>query len=285
MSKNPSISLRAQWLGERLRKARIAAGVTLQEMADQLQVADATVSRFESGTLRIRRLYVKEMIDFYGVSKPRERDALTHLAADAWRKDWWEGDTGDLEVGFLDYTWLESRAIGICQFSTLVPGLLQSRAYAKAVIGAWRPLEKSAGDTERLLDLRCSRQRILEDPKPVALSVVLEESAVRRPIGGTEVLRGQLEHLLLLAQRGSIEIQVREASAEWAPGLSCPFTLFALEDPYPEAAYVDNLAGQTFIEDEAKVEIFKLAYDGLKGSALTAPKSTRLIKSILKDLK
>ena len=282
MSKNPTISLRSQWLGDRLKRARRRAGMTLQEIAEQMQVADTTLGRFEKGTVRIRRPYVKEMINFYGISKRSERDALLQLNEDAWRKDWWEGDTSDLETEFLDYTWLEARATNISQYeSMLVPGLLQTRSYARAVIenGA----SASAEMVDRSTELRMARQRMLFRENPVRLSVVLDEAVLRRPIGGAETLTDQLFELIAMATRPNILLRVVMLSTGWHPGTAGSFTLFDLNDPYPGVAYVENLAGRTFIEDEARVDQFRAAYDELDTRALDPQASIELIRTLAKE--
>lgn len=284
MSKNQAISLRSQWLGARLKIARTRAGVTLEEVASQLQIADTTLSRFEKGTLRIRRPYVKEMIDVYGISNQRERLALLQLNEDAWRKDWWDGDTSDLEMGFLDYTWLESRATTIYHFANLVPGLLQTRDYARAVMKASALETEQLANIDRHLELRGNRQSILHTSSPTSLSVVLDESAIRRPIGGSQIMRAQLSHLVQSASMPHMDIRVRLTRKGWAPGLSSAFTLFEMPDPYPEVAYVDNLAGQTFLEENTKVQRFKLAYDELYQTSLGPTKSVELMRAVAKDL-
>lgn len=285
MSKNPSISLRSQWLGARLRKARAEAGLTLQEVADQLQVADTTLGRFEKGTVRIRRPYVKEMVDFYGISNRHDRDALMQLNEDAWRKDWWEGDTSDLETAFLDYTWLESRVNVIRQFEAmLIPGLLQTRDYATAVMERGPSKEATPDRLERMVDLRLTRQHIVHGDKSVQLSVIVDESVTRRPIGGPDVLREQLQQLLTLMRAKHVELRCITVDSGWHPGVAGSFTIFDMPDPYPNVAYTENLVGRTFLEDQRKVTHFRQAYDELCQQALSQQESDKFIRQRIKDL-
>lgn len=284
MSKNPAISLRSLWLGSRLKAARLAAGMTLEEAGNQLQLTDGSLSRFEKGTTRVRRPYVKVMIDLYAISSRSEREALLRLNEDAWRKDWWDGDTSDLDMEFIDYTWLESRANRICHFSMLIPGLLQTREHAKAIMQSWGDLGTNPKDFDRLLDLREQRQQIFEGDEPKHLSVVLEETVLYRVIGDKEHFATQLRHLLDMNERSHINIQVRKYTSSWAPGLSGPFTYFDMTDPYPNVAYIDNLVGQTFIEETAKTDRFRRAYDRLRKTALSTKETNSQIRNALKDL-
>ncbi|HZE38970.1 MAG TPA: DUF5753 domain-containing protein, partial [Stackebrandtia sp.] len=191
-----------------------------------------------------------------------------------------------LETGFLDFTWLEARASHIRTFSPLlIHGLLQTREYARAVtvnaLGKDTPKETVA----RMVELRMIRQRILHKEHPTQLSVILEEPALRRAVGGPKVLHNQLIHLLELGSRPHISIRVlSSACTEWDAGHTGPFTNFSMPDPYPEVSYVENLAGQTFLEEAAKVERFQRTYDGLDRTALNANESTKLIKEFAKDL-
>lgn len=284
MSKNPSISLRCQWLGMRLKKARLEAGMTLQEIADQLQVADTTLGRFEKGTVRIRRPYIKEMIDFYGISSRREREALIQLNEDAWRKDWWEGDTSDLDTEFLDYTWLESRVGTIREFEAmLIPGLLQTKDYATAVMEHGPEDEARPERLDRMVDLRLARQCIFDRTKPAELSVVLDESVLRRQVGGQQILWGQLSHLIEASECRHIDIRVLRLESGWHPGVAGSFTLFEMPDPYPDVAYVENLVGRTFLENEHKVSQFREAYDCMHQTALGSQDSMSFIRTVMKE--
>lgn len=283
MAKDRSLSLREQWLAERLKRARKSAGHTLENAAEHLQLDSSTLSRFETGTYRIRRAYIKELVDFYGISSEREREMLIQLSQDSWRKDWWDGDTKDLEIGFIDHTWLEARAQCINVYTPmLIPGLLQTTDYAKAVmVNGPRSDSKHVA---RMVELRLARQRILDGDSATKLSVIIEETPLRRPVGGSHVLAGQLRKLLKANGRQAIQIHVLPTSVGWHPGELGPFTYFEMHDPYPDVACVESLGGRTFVEEQDKVARFWHAYDGMKQVALSAGQSTKFISNLLKDL-
>ena len=285
MPKSPAISLRSQWLGEKLRAARERAGYKLRDAGEYLQMDHTTLGRFERGTHKIRRSYVKDLVDFYGISDPRERDMLIQLCEDAWRKDWWDGDSSGLDMGFIDFAWLEARAKHIRSFEPMViHGLLQTPDYAQALQDIENRKHHTRRSTIRTADVRMTRQRILHGDNPTKLSVVFGEPAVMHPVGGPKVLRAQLEHLLALVQNKNIEIRIFPSNAREVPGHFGQFTYFTMPDPYPEIAYVENLAGRTFIEDESKVERFHQTYDELRQLSLNPRQTVDLIQQATKEL-
>ena len=284
MTKNQAMSLRSLWLGERLKSARTKAGYTLKEAGDYLKLDHSSLSRFERGIIPIRPSYVRDLVAFYGISRPRERDALLRLHEDAWRRDWWDGDTDDLDMEFIDYTWLEARASQIAVFEPLiVHGLLQTREYAEAVTIAGLGPSTPRETIDRMVELRTTRQQILDGPEPTAITMIVEEPALRRPIGGMTVLKGQLRHLLGLAG-DHIDVRVLPMDAGWDPGHHGPFAIFRLAEPYPDVIYIESLAGRTFLEDADKVSRFAQTYDELKRLALDARKSRQHIQRTLKGL-
>lgn len=228
------------------------------------------IGRFERGTNPIRPSYVRDLIAFYGISHEHERAALLKLQEDAWRKDWWDGNTEDLDIGFLDYTWIEARASHIHVYDPLlVNGLLQTRDYARALTIAGLD-EDTPGETiERMISVRMQRQLILNREEPTRLSAVFEESALRRMIGGDETVAGQLGHLTEQSANEHIDIRVIPTGTGWHAGLHGPYTYFKMHDPLPDVVYIESMLGRTFLEDESKVEQYRRAYERLQDVALT----------------
>lgn len=284
MAKIKGLSLRIQWLGNRLKRARLEAGYTLDDAAAFLEITGASISRFEKGTLRVKTPYLRELIGFYGVNR-RERSAMLQLNEDAWRKDWWDGNTDDLEVGFMDHTWLEARATRICAFEPLlVHGLLQTPEYTKAVTARGMNVAGNSEQVARSVELRVARQRILTGDEPTKLSVIMEEPALRRPIGGTAVLKQQLRHLLELGGSESVAVRILPNTIDWDPGYAGPFSIFEMPDPFSPVAFTETLAGRTFLEEDSKVARFSETYDCLEQLSLSSEESTVFIMNELKDL-
>lgn len=278
-------SLRAQWLGQSLRRLREERERTLRQVADYLERDPSTVSRFESAEYPIRRPDLMALLDYYDVHDPRQRQDLLALREDVWRKGWWEGYAGDVDQRFIDYPWLESRALRILSYDTFaLPGLTHTRDYAEATI---RQADKLAADDERLVrlvEMRMTRQRVLDDEdNPTRLTAILDESALRRPVGGREVMRAQLRHLLGLMERPTIELRILPFDVGWHEGFHGAFKLFELPEPYPDVAYVESLAGQLYVEPP-NVERFRQAYETLRTASVEAEASARIIHAIAEEM-
>ncbi|MGH3318996.1 MAG: helix-turn-helix domain-containing protein [Streptosporangiaceae bacterium] len=282
--KKPGPTLRSQWLGQQLRELRESCGLTLDEAGTYLQRDPSMVSRFETANYPIRRGDVLALLDLYGVADETRRKGLIRLSEDIWQKGWWEQYAAGVDPKFVDHPWLEARAERICFYYTMiVPGLLQTRAYAETLIrnnpGPYAAEEHFQG----LVDLRMERQRVLDGDDPTRLSAVLDGSVLRRPIGGPEVMRGQLAHLLYLMGCPTVELRVLPLRVGWHAGLDGAFQLIEMPEPYPEVAYVESLAGRVYVE-EPDAERFAPAYDELWKAALDSDASAALISATMKEL-
>lgn len=280
-----SATLRARWLGHRMRELRDSNGLTLRQAAKYLQRDFSALSRFETAEWPFPRADVLQLLDLYGVTDEKQRGLLVHLSEDVWRKDEWETAFGDTlhDRSFCDLPWLEERADEIATFDvTFVPGLLQIGEYAEAVI---RAVEGTAAGA-RVADWvarRLARQRIFAPPRPTRMVALLDEAVLRRPVGGPEVMRRQLAHLQECAARPNLSIRVLPFAAGPHPGFDGPFILFRMPAPYPEIAYVESLAGRLFIEPP-RTSRFVHAYDRLCDTALSERESTEFIALIAEEL-
>jgi transcriptional regulator with XRE-family HTH domain len=241
-------TLRAQLLGQKLRELREEHQLTLKEVAEYLQRDASTISRFESGILPARVPDVLAYLDLCGVDDARRRDALKRLSQDVFQKGWWDGYTDEVAGTLIDRIWLESRALEIRAFETVVlPGLLQTREYAETVIRADDP---DASDTQidRWIEIRLTRQQLLDRPEPVRLTAIIDESALRRRVGGNATMRAQLDRLIEAATRPTVELMVVPATvgAHASPGGS--FEIFHMPEPYSDVGYVLTPAGEIYVE-------------------------------------
>jgi transcriptional regulator with XRE-family HTH domain len=283
MPPKSKVTLRAQWLGQSLRDLRDASGMTLARAGEFLQRNAATVSRFESGEYPIRRPDLMALLDLYGLSDRRKRDGLLRLSDDVWQKGWWDGYEPDVERQFVDFVWLESRATEIRTFDTLiVTGLLQTRDYAEAVIAAaeW---EAEPAQIARWVQLRMDRQAVLHQKEPPRLRVIIDEFVLRREIGGPDVLRAQLAHLLAAADLPHVDLRVLPASIGAHAGHSGYFLVFALAEPNMDVGFAETVGGAVYVEPPDS-ERFVRVYDRLLESALEPAESVQLIRAIGEDL-
>jgi len=211
-----------------LRKARTNAKRTQKEVAEALSWSVSKVTRIEGGDVGISKTDLQALLTFYGVRDKRTIDELTELAQTSRKQRW--GEYRDLmNPEFMVYLGHESAASTIRQYQpTLIPGLLQTEEYAKAILtGTYREDPQIA---DRKWQARQERQEILERPDPPDIEVVIDESAARRLVGGREGMRRQLERLKELGTRPNVSIQIVPFSAGAHPGLRGPATILSFPD-------------------------------------------------------
>ncbi|MER7169521.1 helix-turn-helix transcriptional regulator [Micromonospora sp. NPDC000207] len=267
MPNEQAVTLRAQWIGQQLREMREKSRLTLKEMGDYINRNASTVSRMESGIIPPRVPEVLAYLDLCGIDDPRRRDDLKTMAQDAWQKGWWDGFSANVAGSLIDWIWLESRATAINSFQTsVIPGLLQTRAYAEALIRAW---DDSASDDDlaRYVEVRMQRQQRLEEPDPVQFSTIIDEGALRRVVGGPEVMRAQLAHLRTMAGWPNVEVMILPASAGAHPSPDGTFDVFRMRRPYPPAGCVSTAVGAVVVEG-GKAASLHQRYDRLRRAAL-----------------
>ncbi|MBF9130050.1 helix-turn-helix domain-containing protein [Plantactinospora sp. S1510] len=267
MPNEQAFTLRAQWLGQQLREMRETAKLTLKEVGDFVKRNPSTVSRIESGMLPARVPEVLAYLDICGVDDRKRRDDLKTMSEDAWQKGWWDGFSSDVAASLIDWIWLESRAAEIYSFQVgVLPGLLQTRDYAEALI---RAAHVDVGEEQiaRFVELRMTRQQRLDGDDPVRLCAIIEEGALRRLVGGPEVMLAQLAHLREVARHRHVEILVLPADAGAHASPNGAFDVFRMRPPYPFAGCISTPAGTLVVEGD-KAEALLQKYDRLRGVAL-----------------
>lgn len=272
-------TLRAQWLGNELREMREQAGLTLKEVAEYIRRNSSTVSRFESGTLPVRVPEVLAYLDICGIDDPKRRDDLKTMSLELFRKGWWDGYAGDVAGSLIDRIWLESRAIEIHYFSIVVlPGLLQTRGYAEATI---RTANRGAPPKriQGWIELRMARQQLLDREAPLRLTAIIDEATVRRLVGGPQVMRAQLAHLVKISERDDVEIRVLPFDAGTHASPDGPFDLFIMADPYPNVASMQTPAGAVYVEATG-AEPMAAAYDRLRDAALSVDDTVAFLSDL-----
>ncbi|MGH3734535.1 MAG: helix-turn-helix domain-containing protein [Micromonosporaceae bacterium] len=275
-------TLRARWLGQELRKLREENNLTLKDVGDYIQRDASSVSRMESGTYPARVPDVLAYLSLCGVSKKQRREALLTLARDTWQTGWWDGYADDVGSTMIDRVWLESQTRKISSYeSMVVAGLLQTPAYADSMIRT--RLNSTPEQFDRWLELRLTRQKILTKHDPVQLEVILDEAAIRRPIGGRKVAADQLRHLVDKAAHPNIQIRVLPFSVGTHPGVNGPFEIFHMAEPYADIGCVDSPAGTAYLESSA-VDGLVARYDRLREAALGPAESTALLEAAADDM-
>ncbi|WP_245789693.1 helix-turn-helix domain-containing protein [Streptosporangium canum] len=270
-------TLRAQWLGKQLRELRESVKLTLKQAGDYLQRDAATISRLEVGITPARAADVLALLNLYGVSEQKIRDGMERLSRDVWQKGWWDGYASEPLGGMLDHAWLEARAREIRSYDAMVvPGLLQTREYALAVISA-SDADADREQIERWVKFRMARQQVLAPDSSPSVEVVLDEAVLHRVIGNPHVMRAQLEHLLGAMTRRNVTIRILPFSAGAHASPEGPFTIFDMPEPYPDVAYAETRGGSVYTEAEG-AESFVRAYDSIRKAALNPDKSATVIR-------
>jgi transcriptional regulator with XRE-family HTH domain len=269
-------TLRGRQLGVRLRELRVAAGLTGEEVANRMGRAHSTLSRWETGGLIPRVPDVYFMLDLYGVGQ-KERDAMVRSAQEAREREDWEVH---VSVAVADYAWMEGRAWKVETFyDSVVPGLLQTPDYARAVLRAWNP-SATPQQIERTLAARIVRQRRLTEQDPLQLAAVVGEGALRLLVGGPEVMRAQLKHLVDLASEPNVGVRILPFETGAHAGMTGPFTILRFRED-EDVATVETRGGDVYMED---VEPFAQALRRLRTAALPQRKSLAMIAAMRREL-
>ena len=195
-------------LGAHLRRLREAQGVSRETAGWEIRSSESKISRMELGRVSFKERDVADLLTLYGVSDAEERAALLTLARDANTPGWWHREGDILPGWFQSYLGLESAAAVIRTYELqFVPGLLQTADYARAVIllGHGKAVQ---AELDRRVSLRMTRQQLLNRPDPPQLWAVIDEGALRRPVGGPDVMRAQLEALIDATKMPNVRLQI-----------------------------------------------------------------------------
>ena len=281
-----SRSVRRRRLGAVLRSMRLDAGLNIDEAAKALECSSARVSLIENGKQGTRPKDVREMAKAYGVHDPERVAAVEALAKQTTEKGWWAGFEDVLPPGFATYVDLETDARDLLAYSAaILNGLLQLPDYARAVNLATVP-DATPDRLNRLVELRMARQERLADDSAFAGWFVLDEAALRRPIGSRETMRAQLAHLLKLSERRNITIQTLPFAMGAHASLDGSFAILRFPDPSqdPDVVYSDGPTGNIYLETNEYVRRMSARFDRLRTVAQGEDESRQFIAAIREEI-
>jgi transcriptional regulator with XRE-family HTH domain len=246
-------------LGTQLRRLRESRGISAQAAAKAIRGSDSKISRIELGRNAIREIDVLDLLTFYGVD-PVEREQLLHLAEQANRPGWWHRFNDILPDWFQSYVGMEEAATAIRVYEPqLIPGLLQTQQYTAAVLAM---CDIPIGEAERHVILRKERQRRFAEGR-LKLWAIVEETALRRPIGSKEILRDQLAYLLSLTGRPNLTLQVIP-DGTGGHAVSSGFTILRFEETdLPDIAYLEHLTSALYFDKKSDVDRYLMAMERL----------------------
>ncbi|MFG3499029.1 helix-turn-helix domain-containing protein [Streptomyces sp. NPDC047928] len=276
-------AVRRRKLGEELRGLRLAAGLTSREAARLVGWHQSKVSRIETGTSGVTHVDVTRLLDAYGVDDLRLRALLETLAgaADGSRTGWWHAYRGVIPQQYRDFISLEAQACAARTLETsVVPGLLQTPAYARAVTRA--ALEGLPTQTvDSLVRVRIARQEVLRGERPLRLEAVVDEAVLRRQVGGPGVMREQLRALLEPARLPHVRLQVLPFATGGYVGLSGSFVIFSFPNISDlDVVVLDHLTSSLYLERTEDLEAYGAAFRTMQAHALTPEDSLDLIAGI-----
>jgi transcriptional regulator with XRE-family HTH domain len=277
---NPVVSRRE--LGASLHALRLEQGLTVEQVAGHLMCSAGKVSRMESGFRSGTLRDVRDLCSLYDVPEGPQRNHLMNLARESRRQGWWQAYA---QGHFETYLGLENGAASIREYECAVlPGLLQTEDYARAVLKAM--LEPYAPERlEELVQVRLTRQRILTRPDPPDLWVILDEAALRRMVGGPEVMRGQLGHLIEASQSPSITIQVIPfAAGAHSAVAGSSFVILEFPGKAPGVVHTEGLEGFVYLERTADLNRYQQVFDQVRRLVPDAEESRRIIMKTMMEI-
>ncbi|MEV3857293.1 helix-turn-helix transcriptional regulator [Streptomyces sp. NPDC050095] len=276
-------AVRRRKLGAELRALRVQAGLTSGEAARLVGWHQSKVSRIETGRSGVKPSDVLLLLDAFDTKDPQLRELVVALAGaeDAAADHWWHAYRGLLPPSYRDFISLESQASRIRTLETsVVPGLLQTPEYARAVTRAVLPGAPER-HIEALVEVRLARQDVLRAQAPLELSAVLDEGVLRREVGGPGVLRRQVAHLAGMARMPHVRIQVLPFVAGGHIGLTGPFVVFSFPNTSDlDVVVLDHLTSSLYLERKEDLKAYTEAFDGLLLRALPPEESLELIAQI-----
>ena len=270
-------------LGAELRRRRELAGITREVAGDAIRASTAKISRLELGRVSFKERDVADLLTLYKVIDEAERAEFLDLVRKANAPGWWHRYADLLPGWFETYLGLEQAAMVIRTYELqFVPGLLQTREYARAVT---QLAVSRAEEVERRVDLRMRRQELLTSPDAPTLWAVIDEAALRRSIGGTDLARDQLTRLLEVNEQPNVSLQIAPLSYGGHPAAGGPFTLLRFAQPdLPDIVYLEQLTSALYLDKRTDVEHYALVMDRLVAQVEPPARTAALLDKIRKEL-
>ncbi len=277
-------------LGRYLRKLRTDGQITIEAAAKALEWSPQKIWRIENGAVAMRSLDVEAMCHKYGASAEMT-EALSGLAKETRARGWWHNHGATIPSWFNLFIGLEGAAEKLRRYEPeLIPGLLQTKAYARELIEIYNP-QASEADRDRLVTVRMERQALLDRhlPGPPQLDVILNEHVLRRPIRDRQAMAGQLDHLADMAKRPHITIRVLSLSAGLHPAgtagafVILDFPMNGNREPEPSTVYSESLTGSLYLDKDDELKNYRTVWNGLETLALDEGQSVKLIQTVAEE--
>jgi len=272
-------------LGSQLHRLREAAGVSPDQAAWELRASRSKISRMEHGRVSFKDRDVADLLTLYGITDEKLRAKMLASAQDANAPGWWSKYGDLLPDWFEEYLGLEGAASVIRAFELqFVHGLFQTEAYARAVTLLGHKTAP-AEEIDRRVSLRIKRQDILASPEPPQVWSVMDESVLRRPVGGRAVMRAQLDRLTEMARLPQVTIQVIPFGGGGHAAAGGSFTLLRFAEPeLPDVVYIEQLTSALYLDDRQDIDHYLEVMNDLSTEALTPDRTTQFIAEITREI-
>lgn len=277
---NPT--LRRRELGFLLRKLRTERGLSVEDVTRRLLFSATKVSRLETGRAGASPRDIRDLCVLYEVTDVAERERLMSLAREGKQRAWWQ----ELALPYATYVGLEAEASSLSDYNTdIVTGLLQVEGYARALFGVTEP-PLDATVIEQRIEARMKRQVILEQETGPTLHCILDEGALRRPIGGPAVMREQLAHLVQAAGLDRVILQVIPLAIGAHPALDSTFVILQFDEAMVnDVVYIEGVVGNIYLESAADLQRYRRMFSRLTSIALSPDDSVALVNGVIETYK
>jgi hypothetical protein len=271
-------------LGGQLHRLRESRGISAGQAAEAIRGSHSKISRMEHGRVGFKERDVADLLTLYGMTDNEQRTALLNLAREANTPGWWHAYADILPAWLESYVGLEAAASVIRTYQIqLVPGLLQTEGYARALIS--HGSAASEEEIARRSELRASRQEILRGPDAPRLWAVVDEGALRRPVGSRRIVRGQLTYLAEMTDHPAVTLQILPFSTGAHSAMGGPFSILRFAEPeLADAVYIEQLTSGFYLDKPAEVDSYLAVMERLCMQAEPAPSTAKILRQILADV-
>jgi transcriptional regulator with XRE-family HTH domain len=272
-------------VGARLRRLRTEMELTREEAAEAIRASEWKIHRLENGQVGFKERDIVDLLRLYEVTDPEEVADFLALAREANTPGWWQHYGDVLPSWFRTYVDLEAAAVLIRTYEgQFVPGLLQTDDYMRAVVQGAH-LEDSSEEVGRRVRLRMARQIVLTREQPPRLWAVVDEAALRRPVGGRDVMRGQLERLIEATKLPNVTLQVLPFDAGAHPAMVGSFSILRFpEQELPDVVYLEHLTSAVYLNKPEEVDQYLHVMESICVRAAAPDRTAELLDKILDEL-
>ena len=271
-------------LGSQLRRLREAKGISREDAGYTIRASESKISRMELGRVSFKERDVTDLLSLYGVEDAAERDALVTLVREANQSGWWHSFSDAMPNWFQTYVGLEEASALIRLYEVqFVPGLLQTEGYMRALMTLNRP-SLDRGEVDRRISVRMNRQKLVADKEGPRLWAIVDEAALRRPVGGPAVMRAQIQHLIEAADMPNVILQVMPFRFGGHAAESGAFTILRFpEQDLPDVVYLEQLTSALYLDKRDDVDQYLQVMERLSVDSQTPASSVELLTEMLKE--